>query len=166
MFNRRHILQQLAALLVLPRAAVATGDNGKLGVIASMPSRAAGGSPIAARPSNSGFCFVQLTAEGAERISKRIEAKEAAWRTALGVPQGFLIPEPPLPATDAERRVKLAIVTELEHQAYLARLRLPPGPESESSCEAMVAYRNLRWRLMVALRGEEHVVTLHSLSCR
>ena len=43
MHDRRQILFKLAALLVLPRAAVA--DKGKLDVIASMPSRAAGVSP-------------------------------------------------------------------------------------------------------------------------
>ena len=101
-----------------------------------------------------------------EIFGKRIEAKRAAWRAALGVPQGFLIPEPPLPATDAERRAELVIVTEREHQAYRSRMRLPPGPESESSGEAMIAYQFLRWRLMAALRDGEREVSLHLLSCR
>jgi hypothetical protein len=40
----------------------------------------------------------QLTAEAMIVISERILAKERAWRAALGVPRGLLVPDKPLPA--------------------------------------------------------------------
>jgi hypothetical protein len=96
--------------------------------------------------------MVQLTGKAAAEICARIAAKRAAWRQALGVPQGFPIPDKPIPTTMAEIEAELARVTELENAAFRASLRLPPGPEHESQALAMVAYRDRRVMLICALR--------------
>jgi hypothetical protein len=96
--------------------------------------------------------MVQLTGKAAVEISRRIAAKRTAWRQALGVPQGFAIPDKPIPATRAEIEAELAIVTNLALAAMRAKERLPPGPEHEAQALAMVKHRDRRVQLILELR--------------
>src|SRR5262245_22520730 len=97
-------------------------------------------------------CDVQLSAEGFAEIAKRITAERKAWRKALGVPQGFLIPEKPLPETEEECSAELAVVKMKQMEAYRACLGMPPGPEYESRALHMVLLRDRRVKLQCALK--------------
>ena len=99
-------------------------------------------------------CHFSPSGHGFIAIAREIEAKEAIWRTELGVPRGFEIPEKPIPASRAEREAEHAIARELETSAFQASLALPPGPERQSQVVAMLALRDRRTRLMVALRDD------------
>lgn len=99
--------------------------------------------------------YVSLTGEAMIAAADRILAEDAAQRRALGVPDGLEIPAKPIPPTKAECLAELAELTELQREAYEARMSLPPGPECESAGEAMVYYRDRRVRIACAIRDGE-----------
>ena len=99
----------------------------------------------------------QLAGKALIEACRRITAERAARRTALGVPQGFTIPDDPIPATAEECRAEMAIVERLEIDAYHLSISLPPGQERESAGAAMVHHRDRRWRLMCAIRDGDVV---------
>lgn len=105
------------------------------------------------------YCHVSLNADGFNEIAKRIEAKQAAWHSALGVPRALRIPEKPIPAGRAEREAELAIVTQLQLEAFRAMEALPPGQERESQSFAMVAYRERGTLLRFAIRDDDSAAT-------
>jgi hypothetical protein len=125
MFNRRQLLFQLAALVVRPRAAISGADIGMPNLIDSPPPCPAAGITFA-RPSDLGFCFIQLSAEGGEMIGKLIEARQTAWRTALGVP--LLDPRP----APARHRRRTASRAGPRHRARAPSLPSPPTSAARS----------------------------------
>jgi len=98
---------------------------------------------------------VRLTGGAMVEICNKIAAERAAWRKALGMPQGFDIPKKPVPATAEECPAEIVIVKRLEVEAYHLSISLPPGQERESAGNAMVFYRDRRWILMCAIRDGE-----------
>lgn len=98
--------------------------------------------------------YVSLTGEAMIAAAERILAEEAAQRR-VGIHDGFEIPASPIPATKAECLVEIAELTELQHEAYEAVMRLPPGPEREFAGLAMVYYRDRRIWLACAIRDGE-----------
>ena len=86
----------------------------------------------------------QLGGDYAIELARRVMAARGEWRSALGVPQGFEIPEKPLPATEEERLAELAEVRAKLDQVTAARLASPPGPECESLGHHLLALRH-RW---------------------
>jgi hypothetical protein len=96
---------------------------------------------------------VQLTAYGFAEIAKQITAERKAWRKALGVPQGFEIPEKPLPKTEEECLAELEAVMRKESEVLKTVFSgMPPGPEYESAGLHMVVLRDRRWELECALK--------------
>jgi hypothetical protein len=86
--------------------------------------------------------LMQFGGDLAIKISRQIIAERKAWRSALGVPQGFQIPEKPLPATEAERLAEIAKVTEELDRVTMACIASPPGPECESLAHHMLWLRS------------------------
>ena len=73
------------------------------------------------------------------------------------MPQGFQIPEKPLPKTEEECLAELAAVRKKEMEAYRACTSgMPPGPELESKGLHMVMLRERRVRLQCALRDGKY----------
>jgi hypothetical protein len=95
---------------------------------------------------------VSLNAYGFQKIAEKIEAERAAWRKALGVPQGLEIPDDPIPPTAEACRAEIERVRKLEIAALDLRYALPPGQEYESAGAAMVYWRGRRWSLECAIR--------------
>jgi hypothetical protein len=95
--------------------------------------------------------FGQFTVEAMIAISERILANKRAWRTAVGVPQGFLIPEKPLPATEEAMRAEVAEISAEIEALTEARERAPLGQEAESLGFHLSKLHQQRWRLWGAL---------------
>jgi hypothetical protein len=82
-------------------------------------------------------------------IDKRIVAERAAWKSALGLPQGFKIPKRPMPTTWEELGVELAEVTaKLEEVTAACLGDPPPSQERESLTRHMLTLQNRMWELL------------------
>jgi hypothetical protein len=94
----------------------------------------------------------QLTTEAMIAIAERILAEKEAWRAALGVPKGVLVPdEPTLPATEEELRAEVAEISAKIEAITEARERAPHGQEAESLGFHLTKLHQRRWRLWAAL---------------
>jgi hypothetical protein len=82
-------------------------------------------------------------------IANRILAERAAWKSALGVPQGFEIPRKPMPTTWEELGVELAEVTAKLEEVTAACLGDPPASqERESLTRHMLTLQERLWELL------------------
>ena len=97
--------------------------------------------------------YISLNSIGAARIAKRLLAERMAWRLALGVPQGFKIPEKPMPATLEDLEAELAEVSAELAKVTGARFAAPLGQEAEALGFNMVALRDRRWKLLALKKG-------------
>jgi hypothetical protein len=92
----------------------------------------------------------QFTPEAMIRRAREIEAKERAWRAALGVPEGFLVPDKP--AAEEGLRAEVAEISAEIEAITEARDRAPLGQVAESLDFHLTKLHQRRWRLWTALK--------------
>jgi hypothetical protein len=82
-------------------------------------------------------------------IGKRIVAERAAWKSALGLPQGFKIPKKPMPTTWEELGAELAEVADKLEEVSAACLDDPAASqERESLARHMRTLQYRMWELL------------------